>query len=131
MTHVHYDLTAAEADIRASIEAAKAEGQKMVDVGQADRTFIQAQREFDEARIQFVLAGMRSENAGISREEMLSAAGQTIGQMWANALQAALGARERAVLNGWVQIALQGAIGAQAAGKTINTVIEPLQSGNA
>lgn len=129
MTHVHYDLEKAESDIRANI--AMAEGQKMVDTGQADATFIRAQREFDEARIQFVLAGMRLENAGIGRNEMLSAAGQAIGQIWGNALGAALGARERAIVNGWIQIALGTAIGKDAATKTIENVVKPLASGQA
>lgn len=131
MTHQHYDIAAAEAEIRLNIRQAQAEGQKMVDAGQADATFIAAQREFDEARIQFVLAGMRLENMGIDRNEMLSAAGQAIGQTWANALSAALGARERGIVNGWIQIALQTAIGKDAATKTIENVVRPMQSGEA
>lgn len=131
MTHAHYDLEAAEADIRANVASAKIEGQKMVDSGQADATFIAAQREFDEARIQFVLAGLRLENMGIDRNETLSAAGQAIGQIWANALAAAVGARERSIVNGWLQIALQTAIGKDAATKTIENVVKPLASGQA
>lgn len=131
MTHSHFDITAAEATLRANIAHATAEGQKLVDAGQAPASFIAAQREFDEARLQFVLAGLRLENSGADRNEIFSAAGQALGQMWGNTLSASLGARERAIINGWIQVALQAAIGKDAATKTIENVIKPMESGRA
>jgi hypothetical protein len=131
MTHQHFDITAAEATLRANIAHATAEGKKLVDAGQAPASFIAAQREFDEARLQFVLAGLRLENAGADRNEVFSAAGQALGQMWGNILSASLGARERATINGWIQIALSQMIGKDAATKTVMSAIKPMESGRA
>lgn len=129
--HVHFDLAAAEATMRANIAQTVIGRHAMAEKNPADATFLAAQAEFDEARVQFALACMRSENAGLGRNETLSAAGYAIGSMWVNGLQGALGARERSIVNGWVQQAMIGAFGLETTEKTINSVFKPLEAGNA
>ena len=127
----HFDLAAAEASMRADTAAAAAHGQRMAELGEADGEFLACQREFDEARIQFLLACLRAENAGIDRNLILSSAGHAVGSIWGGALHGAIGARERAVLNGWVRLSLHGALRDGAADKTIETVLRPMESGSA
>lgn len=131
MPHVHYDLAAAEATMRADVEKTVEAGRRLVQNGTVDPNMLTAQQQFDEPRIQFVLSGMKCENAGIGRKDMLSAAGFAIGSIWAGALSATTSAEERAVLNGWLQQALAQAIGVQPAAKTIESVISPMESGQA
>lgn len=119
----NYNLAAAEATMRANIALAMVERRAMAADHPEEIAFLNAQSEFDEARIQFTLAGMRAENAGLGRNETLSAAGYAIGSMWASGLQFAVGARERAVLNGWLQQALVAYMGQQAATKTVDSVL--------
>lgn len=120
MTHIQYDLAAAEAKMRADVEALRA----MQPTGASDPAFVQAQREFDETRIQFTLACMRSENLG--RTETLAAAGFAIGQMWTSALQGTVGVRERGIVNGWVCNALMATFGQAAMEKTMESVFSPM-----
>lgn len=131
MTHRHYDLTAIEAQLREQAAEANEVGKQMVDLGEASATLLQAQREFDEARIQFVLAGMRCENAGLDRKDQLAGAGFAIGQVWGNVLSGCVGAHDRAVVNGWLQQALASTIGIAATAKTIDTVLKPMEAGHA
>jgi hypothetical protein len=127
----HFDLSAAEATMRANVASAAAESQAMVDAGKADPQFLAAQREFDEARIQFTLACMRAENAGVGRNEILSAAGFTLGTLWGSVLRGCVGARERAMVNGWVQMAMRQIIGQAPADKTIEAVFSPMPGSRA
>lgn len=129
--HVHFDIAAVEATIRASIAEATAAGQLMVDRGEVDPGLFASQSMFDEARVQFTIAMMKCENAGLDRNEMLSAAGFALGSMWSNALLSTIGSRERAVINGWLQQALANAIGDQDAFKTLDAVLRPVQGSRA
>lgn len=128
---VHYDIEAAEREIRANIAKTQAERVAAANNGKLPMTEAVALNEFDEARVQFVLAGMRCENAGIDRNDMLACAGYAVGSAWANALHAALGARERHLVNTSVERALVDNIGETAAAKTINSVLRPMEAGNA
>lgn len=128
---IHFDIAAAESKMRADTAQATIEGQKLIDDGKADPALLRAQREFDEARIQFVLAGMRCDNAGVDRKDQLAAAGFTIGTIWVNALGATISAHERAVLNGWLSQALAQGIGTQEAQKTVKSVFAPMEAGHA
>lgn len=129
--HVHWNLEQAEAQMRADLVAITEAGEKMIADGKMEREFFMAQREFDEARLQYAIACMRAENKGIGRNETLSGAGYTLGTIWASMLQSCVGARERAVLNGWIQQALITAIGPGPAKKTIETVLRPMEAGHA
>jgi hypothetical protein len=120
-----YDLTQAEREIRASLEAADLARADAVRANQLDIHFANAMKAMDEARVQFVLAGMKMENEKIDRNTVLAAVGQAIGSMWGNGLHYALGARERLILNAWVKTGLEGQIGAPAAEKTIAAVLAP------
>jgi hypothetical protein len=122
-----FDLRAIEQQIRASLEAADVQRSDAVRAGALDLPFAMAMKQFDEARVQFLLAGLTLENDGVQREVALSAAGQAIGSMWGNALQYALGARERAVLNGWVTTALSDNIKPEAAAKAVDAAIKPIE----
>ena len=117
------DIAEAEREIRASLEAADLARADAVRAGTLDLAFANAMKEMDEARVQFVLAGMRMENAKVDRNTVLAAVGQAIGSMWGNGLHYALGARERMILNAWVKTGLEGQIGAAAAEKTIAAVL--------
>lgn len=121
-----YDLAAAEQQMRAQSAQAVIEGDKLIASGNADREFVHAQRRFDEARIQFTLAIMGAENAGVDRNVYLGAAGFALGQQWGAVLLGCVGARERSVTNGWLQQGLAAMIGDQQATKTIETVIKPM-----
>lgn len=118
-----YDLTGAEREIRASLEATNKARSDMVIAGTLDLALANALKEFDEARVQFTLAGMRLDNEGVDRHNNLAAAGFSLGSAWGNALHFALGARERMILNSWVQQGLISQIGPDAAAKTIAAVI--------
>lgn len=98
----HYDLIAAEAQMRADAKAARDVGEAMIEAG-GDRSFLEAQRGFDEARIQFTLSGMRLENQGMGRNETLCANAAAIGLVWASLLMGCVGNRERQMVNMWVQ----------------------------
>lgn len=127
----HYDLDAAEKYMRANVATANEERSELVRMGQADSQFIAAQRCFDEARVQTVLGMLRAANMGLDRNAILAAAGYATGSTWASVLEGCIGARERGLVNGWVQNALTQAIGEQAAGKTMRSVIEPMVAGHA
>lgn len=117
--------------MRADIAEVTAHGKRLIENGEGDAQFIAAQREFDEARLQFLLAAMRAENAGIGRNELLSGAGYTLGQVWASMLQSCVGVRERSVLNGWIHQALAQTIGAEATKKTLESVFKSEEVGHA
>lgn len=117
------DLAQAEAQIRASLEQTDLIRSDAVRSGALDLNLANALKAFDEARVQFVLAGIRLDNEKVERPNILAAAGYSLGSAWANALTFALGANERMILNGWVRQALEEHIGPQAAGKTIDAVL--------
>lgn len=106
-----YDLKVAEDQMRRDAALAGAAGIEMVKADQAEADFLRAQRMFDEARIQFLLACMRAENEGIDRNVFLSAAGHTIGAIWTSALSGCVGIRERSVVNGWARKSFASALG--------------------
>lgn len=122
-----FDLPAIEASIRASLEAADIQRSDAVRAGAIDLPFAMAMKQFDEARVQFLLAGLKLENEGVQREVALSAAGQAIGSMWGNVLQYALGQRERTILNGWITTALSDHIKPEAAAKAVDAAIVPIK----
>jgi len=128
--HIHWDIPSIEAKMRADLATIKAMGDQAVKDG-SDPQFIAAQREFDEARLQYALACMKAENRGIGRNELLSGAGYTLGTIWASMLSSCVGARERAVFNGWVQHGLMQGIGVSAAKKTMESVFKPQEAGHA
>ena len=118
-----HDIEAAERQMRADIAAASAEGMRLVSEEGGDAQFIRAQRQFDEARVQFVLACLRAENAGIGRNELMSGGFTTLwAPSGANLLLACVGERERAIVNGWTQQALQHTVGQAKAAKTLMSV---------
>lgn len=119
-----YDLDAAEAQMRADIAQAKAEGMQLVQEG-GDADFLRAQRLFDEARIQFTLSLLRCENAGIDRNRLLAGGAHSIGSMWASLLLGAVGERERGLVNGWVQQSLMQHLGESAGAETISSMFKP------
>lgn len=127
----HYDIAAAEAAMRHDIAMAAEHGEQLVAEGVTDASFLRAQRYFDEARIQFVLACLAAENAGVDRNELLSAAGFSIGSVWGSVLRTGIGARERAIINGWVQQALALSIGMPAAQKTVESTFKPMEGSRA
>lgn len=134
MTHHHWNIEEAEAKMRADIIAARAHGEAMVVEGTAEPGFLAAQREFDEARIQFILAGMRCDNAGLDRNEYLAAAASTIGLMWGSTILSCIGNRERAVVNGWTQKALAETISPPPAGEPGHAIVSfmaPMEAGTA
>lgn len=131
MTHAHFDLASAETRMRADIAEATAQGEAAVAAGALDAQLFRAGLQFDEARLQFTLACMRAENEGTDRNNVIAAAGFALGSAWASMLAGCVGSRERALMNGWVSNALAAQIGPGAASKTIESVIEPIVSGNA
>ncbi len=129
--HQHYDLADAETKMRASIATALEEADHLIKKGDIDGAFVKAMRYFDEARIQFSLGGMKATNEGVDRNEMLAAAGYTLGSIMGSVLLMTVGARERDIIKGWMQQALAQNIGAQAAAKTMNTILKPMAGGRA
>lgn len=120
-----FDIEAAEKHMRDDASLAAAEGNRIIASGEGDADFLRAQRQFDEARIQFVLACMRAENAGIGRNELLAAGGHAIGLIWGSLLMGCVGVREREIVNGWLQRSLGQMISPGAATKTLMSVFEP------
>ena len=120
-----YDIEQAEREIRANLTAVNNARDGAALEGLLSPGEVKAAKEFDEARVQFVLAGMRLVNANADRNEMLAQAGYALGSMWANSLSAALGARERAIVNAQVQRSLTDHLGAGTAAKIIATVFKP------
>ncbi len=92
---VHYDIATIEAGFRAELASIKEQGDAAIAAGKADPAFINAQRCFDEARMQFVLGGMKATNDGIPRDEMLGAAAMALGLMHAGLIKVCIGNRER------------------------------------
>lgn len=131
MTHAHFDLAAAEQQIRATIAASAEASDQLVAEGKVDPELAAAQKEFDESRLQFTLALLRAENAGIDRNKMLASAGFALGQIWSSTLMGTVGTSERGVLNGWVYQALAQSLGAEPAMKTMEAVLRPMEAGNA
>lgn len=132
--HAHYDLTAAEASMRSQTQDASSQVEAMArksDINPQILVAMRAQREFDEARIQFNLSMMRIANAGGRRILVLAAAGHTIGQLWADLLQSTTGASERAIINASVKQPMDDTIGADASDKTFKLIVQPMQGGNA
>ncbi len=132
--HQHYDLGAAESTMRTQTEDASAQVEAMArksDISPEILIAMRAQREFDEARIQFNLAMMRIVNNGGRRVLVLAAAGSAIGQLWADLLKSTTSASERAIINTSVKQPMDDGIGEAAASKTINAVLQPMQSGQA
>ena len=124
-----YDLVAAEALMRRDIALAQEQTDVLAAGGQVDVNFLKAQRAFDEARLQFALAAMKAENAGYGRNEVLAAAGFSLGSTWGSMLRSCVGARERAIFNGWVHQALASNIGDKPAEKTMMSVFQPMAEG--
>lgn len=132
--HAHFDLQAIEATMRSQTEDARSQVEAMArksGISPEMLIAMRAQREFDEARIQFNLAMMRIVNGGGRRILVLAAAGHTLGQLWADLLASTTSASERAIVNTSVRQPMVDAIGEQAAGKTLAAVLGPMKSGNA
>lgn len=127
----HFDLAAAEANIRSAIAASIVQADMLIAEGKVDRNLVLIQREFDECRLQFVLAQLRAANAGYDRDRILSASGYSLGMLWTSGLEGCVGARERGMFNSWLQRGLADGIGAQAAAKTMGTVLTPMEAGHA
>lgn len=132
--HAHYDLELAEITMRSQTEDARAQVEAMARKSDISPEILQAmrgQREFDEARIHFNLAMMRIVNNGGRRVLVLAAAGSAIGQLWADLLKSTTSASERAIINTSVKQPMDDTIGEDAASKTLNAVLMPMQGGNA
>lgn len=119
-----YDLQAVEERMRKDIALAGAAGIEMIQGNQTEAEFLRAQRMFDEARIQFLLACMRAENEGIDRNMILSAAGHAIGSIWTSALSGCVGERERAVVNGWARKSFAQVLGLDPNDKVLMSVFQ-------
>lgn len=116
-----FDIEAAEKQMRRDFTAAQAAGIEMVQNG-ADPEFLRAQRMFDEARIQFVLACMKCDNGGIDRNATLSSAGHAVGAIWSGLLMACVGERERSMVNGWVRQSFATALHLDPNDKTLMSI---------
>lgn len=113
----HFDLAAAEANIRSAIAASIVQADMLIAEGKVDRNL--------------VLAQLRAANAGYDRDRILSASGYSLGMLWTSGLEGCVGARERGMFNSWLQRGLADGIGAQAAAKTMGTVLTPMEAGHA
>lgn len=129
----HYDLDQVESTMRAQCDEARATVERMAqqsDLSPEMLIAMRAQREFDEARIQFNLAMMKITNQGGRRVLVLAAAGATLGQIWADLLKSATSASERAVINTSVAQPMNDTLGEQAAGKTLSAIMMPMVEGH-
>lgn len=132
--HAHFDLPTIEAAMRSQTDDARAQVEAMAqksDISPEMLIAMRAQREFDEARIQFNLAMMRIVNGGGRRMLVLAAAGHTLGQLWADLLASTTSASERAIVNTSVKQPMDDAIGENAAGKTLAAVLQPMAGSRA
>lgn len=77
----HFDLAGMEKAFREGVARQHAEGDAAVRAGIADEQFIHAQRCFDEARVQFALAGAKAVNTTNSDGKVAAAAGAALGMM--------------------------------------------------
>jgi hypothetical protein len=127
---VYYDLTSIEAGFRAELASIKEQGEAAIAAGRAEPHFINAQRCFDEARVQFVLGGMKATNDGIPRDEMLGAAAMALGLMHAGLLKVCIGNRERDQVKRFYEQSLIDALQAPAPGDS-EVQANPMQAGHA
>lgn len=134
----HYDLAAAEAQARADMKAQGEIGDAAVKRGQAEPGFIRAQREFDEARLQFFLAPLRASNAACSPEDVLAGAGVALGLMYASIVSSVSdhGGDAEATLqyvDAWAQKTLHDALDARVANRSNITkvTVKPEEGGHA
>lgn len=127
----HWDIAAAETKMRADLEEAVRQGDRMIAAGEGDASFIHTIRHLDEARLQFVLGAMKAENEGHEHKEILAAAGYTIGTLWGTMNAMCVGAVQRQLLRDSIQTAFAQSIGAEPAAKAVHTVLKPMMAGHA
>lgn len=125
----HYDIEAVERGFRAELASIKEQGEAAIAAGKADAAFINAQRCFDEARVQFVLGGMKATNDGIPRDEMLGAAAMALGLMHAGLIKVCIGNRERAQVQRFYQQSLLDAFEPPGEKQT-EVAAEPMTAGH-
>lgn len=130
---MHFDLTEAEAQMRAQLAESVKASDAMIADGTGDANFIRAQRYYDEARVQFALAYLRSQNEGVDRNEMLAGASLALGTAFATLLGSCVGNRERDMVAHWFDRALSLTIGGetQKGAYSARTAIIPEEGGNA
>jgi hypothetical protein len=98
----YIDIAEFERASRASVEATFAIADEAVASGEADATFIAAQREFTEARIECALACARADNAGHPQKAVLAAAAVSLGQMIGSVL-ISLDNEDREYVLDWIE----------------------------
>ena len=98
----HFDLTQAEATMRAEIASTRVEGARIAAEHPEQADFISCQRYFDEAKIQFSLAMMKASNHGVERDVYLSAAAVGLAAIYVNLIESCIGSRERNMVSQWV-----------------------------
>ncbi len=127
--HAHYDLPAVEQQMRSHLAEQETAARAMLS-GDADAlAFMEASGYFNESRIQFTLGGMRSVNEGVGRDDMLVAAGRSLGIMLANLMEVCIGQRERAQVQNALNQAFAEVAAAQKAADGVR--IDPMPAGRA
>lgn len=99
----HFDITAAEAEMRKQVAATKVDGARLAAEQPEAAAFISAQRYFDEARLQFALAMMKASNHGVDRNILLSAAAVGVANIYIGLQESCVGPRERNIVEQWLQ----------------------------
>lgn len=132
--HVHYDVEAFEQQCRALIEAQFKQADEAVAAGDAEGDFIEAQKQFVDARVAFTLACLKAQNLGIEREVVLFAAGASLGMMHGSLLGSISNPLVVAAVNDWIYRASDDVQSRQQSGEGtgVDTVAaSPMEGGHA
>jgi len=100
--HVHYDVEAFEKQCRDLIAAQFKRGDEAVAAGEADANFIEAQKQFADARVSFAVACLKAQNLGVEREVVMFAAGASLGMMHGSLMSSISNLLLVQEVNGWV-----------------------------
>lgn len=88
---VHHDVEKFEAQCRATMAKISADGAAAVARGDADQSFVTAQDQFVEARVQFATAQLKCTNLGCADDDVVSAAALAMGTMYGSLMAACNG----------------------------------------
>jgi hypothetical protein len=105
----HIDVDEFERSCRTSMAATNAIADAAIARGDADPSFVAAQREFTEARVQCAIACALADNAGHERRAVLAAAAVSIGQMLGS-LMMGLSEEDRDFVLGWSNEAMTAVV---------------------